>query len=107
MVVLPSVFSAKSCARVSASSPVMIERTTSTRGSTGTGLKKCSPSTRSGRRVPAPSFMIGTEEVLEARNSASGRTSSRRVKSARLAPSSSTIASMAASAPSRSSTALE
>ena len=51
----------------------MIERTTSTSGSTGTGLKKCSPSTRSGRRVPAPSFMIGTEEVLEARNSRVGQ----------------------------------
>ena len=48
--------------------------------------------------------MIGTEEVLEARNSASGSTSSRRWNSSRLAASFSTIASIAASAPSRSST---
>ena len=103
MVVLPSVFSAKRARESSASRSVMIDRTTSTSGSTGTGLKKCSPSTRSGCRVPAPSFMIGTDDVFEARNSASGRTSSRRVKSARLAPSSSMIASIAASAPSMSS----
>ena len=61
----------------------MIERTSSTSGSTGTGLKKCSPSTRSGFDVPAPSFMIGTDDVLEARNCASGRSSSSRVKSSR------------------------
>ena len=63
----------------------MIERTTSTSGSTGTGLKKCRPSTRSGREVPAPSFMIGTDEVFEARNSASGSTSSSRWNSSRFA----------------------
>jgi hypothetical protein len=39
-------------------------------------LKKCSPSTRSGFCVPAPSFMIGTDEVFEAGNRASGSTTS-------------------------------
>ena len=53
-------------------SEVMIERTISTSGSTGTGLKKCMPSTRSGFEVSAASFMIGTDEVVEARKSASG-----------------------------------
>ena len=107
MQTLPSVSCAKLRARSSASSPVMIERTTSTSGSTGTGLKKCSPSTRSGFDVPAPSFMIGTEEVLDARNSASGRMASRRWNSSRLAISFSTIASIAASEPSRSSSVVE
>ena len=74
----------------------MIERTTSTSGSTGTGLKKCSPSTRSGFDVPAPSFMIGTDDVFEARNCASGSSASSRVNSSRLASSSSMIASIAA-----------
>ena len=81
----------------------MIERTSSTSGSTGTGLKKCIPSTRSGFEVPAASFMIGTEEVFEARNSASGSTSSSLRNSSRLVCSFSMIASIAASAPSRSS----
>ena len=82
----------------------MIERTISTSGSTGTGLKKCMPSTRSGFEVSAASFMIGTDEVLEARKSASGRISSSLRNSSRLVCSSSITASMAASAPSRSST---
>ena len=84
----------------------MIERTISTSGSTGTGLKKCSPSTRSGCDVSAPSFMIGTDDVFEARNCASGSSASRRLNSSRLAPSSSMIASIAASAPSTSSSAV-
>jgi hypothetical protein len=46
--------------------------------------------------------MIGTDDVLEARNSASGRTASRRWNSSRLASSFSMIASIAASTPSRS-----
>ena len=48
----------------SVSGSVMIEVTSSTSGSTGTGLKKCMPSTRPGCLVSAPSFMIGTDEVL-------------------------------------------
>jgi hypothetical protein len=38
--------------------------TTSTSGSTGTGLKKCRPITRSGCVVTDASFMIGMDEVL-------------------------------------------
>ena len=48
--------------------------------------------------------MIGTDEVLEARNSASGSSSSSLRNSSRLVCSSSMTASIAASAPSRSST---
>ena len=62
----------------------MIECTISTSGSTGTGLKKCSPITLCGCVVPAPSFMIGTDEVFEARNCASGSSSSSRRNMSRL-----------------------
>ena len=81
----------------------MIECTISTSGSTGTGLKKCSPITLCGCEVPAPSFMIGTDEVFEARNCASGSSASSRLNRSRFNPSSSMIASIAASAPSTSS----
>ena len=81
----------------------MIEWTISTSGSTGTGLKKCSPITLCGCDVSAPSFMIGTEDVFEARKAASGSSSSSRLNRSRLRRSSSTIASIAASAPSTSS----
>ena len=81
----------------------MIEVTSSTSGRTGTGLKKCMPSTRPGCLVPAPSFMIGTDEVFEARNFASGSSSSSRLNTSRLSCSFSTTASIAASEPSMSS----
>ena len=84
----------------------MIERTTSTSGSTGTGLKKCRPITRPGCEVSAPSFMIGTDEVFEARNCASGSVASSRLKTSRFRSSSSMTASIAASAPSRSASAV-
>jgi hypothetical protein len=103
MQVLPSVSSAKPRATSTVSSDVMIERTSSTSGSTGTGLKKCSPSTRCGCDVPAPSFMIGTEDVLLARKRASGSRRSSSRNTSRLAGSDSMIASMAASDPSTSS----
>ena len=103
---LPSVSSANSRARAAVSSAVMIECTISTSGSTGTGLKKCRPMTLWGCDVSAPSFMIGTEEVFEARNCASGSRESRRRNISRFRPSSSTIASIAASAPSTSSSAV-
>ena len=45
--------------------------TSSTSGSTVTGLKKWIPMTCSGRFVAIPSFMIGIDEVLEA-STASG-----------------------------------
>ena len=45
--------------------------TSSTSGSTGTGLKKCRPSTRLGFFVAAAIFMIGMLEVFDA-STASG-----------------------------------
>ena len=47
--------------------------TSSTSGSTGTGLKKCMPSTRSGPCAAAASREIGMDEVLLA-STQSGRT---------------------------------
>ncbi|CPY67701.1 Uncharacterised protein [Mycobacteroides abscessus] len=67
----------------------------STSGSTGTGLKKCSPSTRPGFLVAAAIFMIGMLEVLDA-STASGSviTSSSLAKIEDLMDSSSMTASM-------------
>ncbi len=67
----------------------------STSGSTGTGLKKCSPSTRLGFLVADAIFMIGMLEVFDA-STASGSvmTSSSSAKTLALTFSSSTIASM-------------
>ena len=48
--------------------------TSSTRRSTGTGLKKWIPITCSGRAVAMPSFMIGIELVLLARIARSSAT---------------------------------
>ena len=56
--------------------------TISTSLRTGTGLKKCTPMTCSGRAVTVPSFMIGIDEVLLARiaeSSTSTRSSSRKM----------------------------
>ena len=41
--------------------------TSSTRCMIGTGLKKCRPITDAGRPVAIASFMIGIDDVLEAR----------------------------------------
>lgn len=54
----------------------------STSGSTGTGLKKCMPITRPAFRVAMPSFMIGIDDVLDARTasgSVTTRSSSRKI----------------------------
>jgi hypothetical protein len=56
-----------SSTRFAASSLVTIDGMSSTRCCTGTGLKKCSPSTFSGRRVAIASFMIGIDDVFDAR----------------------------------------
>ncbi len=45
--------------------------TTSTSFSTGTGLKKWMPTTDSGRRVAMPSFMIGIDDVFDAKTASS------------------------------------
>ena len=82
-------------ARSIVSSLVISDVTSSTRRSTGTGLKKCRPMTCSGRLVTVASFMIGIEEVLDANTARSESTtlSSNRNVSI-LARSSSVIASM-------------
>ncbi len=69
--------------------------TSSTSGSTGTGLKKCSPSTRWGRLVAMASFMMGMDEVFDA-SSASGAstTLSSSPKTSTLTASASTTASI-------------
>ncbi len=58
---------AKSRIAAAVSSEVSRPRITSTSFSTGTGLKKCMPTTRAGRPVAAPRLVIGIEDVLEAR----------------------------------------
>ena len=63
------------------SSDVCSARITSTSFSTGTGLKKCIPITRSGRDVTAASDVIGIDDVFEARIAPSGRIPSARRKS--------------------------
>ena len=69
--------------------------TSSTSGSTGTGLKKCRPSTRLGFFVAAAIFMIGMLDVFDA-STASGSvmTSSSSAKILPLTASSSMTASM-------------
>ena len=80
------------------SSDVSSPRITSTSPISGTGLKKCMPTTRSGRPVAAPSRVIGMEEVLEARTPASGKSASASRNTASFAAASSTIASIIRSA---------
>ena len=63
---LPSRSTAKSPAVVAVVSLVRSDETSSTSGRTGTGLKKCSPTTCSGRCVAMASFMMGMDDVFEA-----------------------------------------
>ncbi len=48
----------------------------SSRGFTGTGLKKCMPTTRSGRVVNPPSIVMGMVEVFEAKMTSGGHRAS-------------------------------
>ena len=57
----------KSSARSATSLLVTIDGMSSTSRMTGTGLKKCRPSTCSGRSVAIASFMIGIDDVFDAR----------------------------------------
>ena len=78
-----------------ASSEVTSVLISSTSGSTGTGLKKCRPSTRPGFFVAAAIFMIGMQEVFDARTaSGSVMSSSSSAKILALTASSSTTASI-------------
>ena len=88
------------------SSEVWTARITSTSFSTGTGLKKCIPITRSGRPVTAASEVIGIEEVFDASTAPSGSSSSARRKRSSFTAASSITASIRRSAATRSSTAL-
>ena len=72
--------------------------TTSTRAIKGTGLKKCRPMTRSGRRVAAAQAATESELVLVARTTSAAATASRPAKTRSLTASSSTAASMTTSA---------
>ena len=80
--------------------------TTSTSFITGTGEKKCRPSTRSGRWVQAASSAIGIDDVLEARKRASGSCLSSEANSLPFTRGSSVTASITASTPSRSAISL-
>ena len=59
---------------VAAVSSDVSARITSTSRITGTGLKKCMPTTRPGRPVAAASVAIGIELVFDARMAPSGKT---------------------------------
>ncbi len=96
--VLPSVPAANSVARATVSSDVSSDGTNSTRAITGTGLKKWSPTTASGRLVCIASFMIGIDDVFEASTASPATTiSSRARKTSALRASSSTTASTTSS----------
>src|ERR687890_752893 len=81
------------------SSAVSSATTISTSFITGTGEKKCRPSTRVGRCVAAARPAIGIEDVFEARITESSSASSSVRNTPRLTPRSSTIASMTSSEP--------
>ena len=102
---LPS-SSASATITAAVSSEVCTARITSTSFSTGTGLKKCMPITRSGRPVAAASEVIGIEDVFDARIASGGRSPSARRKSSSLTAASSTTASSISSAGTSSSAAV-
>ena len=64
----------KSSARSATSALVTMDGISSTRRITGTGLKKCSPTTCSGRPLATASFMIGIDDVFDARIASSSMT---------------------------------
>ena len=97
------IWPANASATATVSSAVSSATTTSTSFITGTGEKKCSPITRSGRWVQAASSAIGIDEVLEARKRASGSCRSRSANSLPLTRGSSVTASHTASTPPSSS----
>ena len=64
---LPSTVPANCSACWRVSGAVSSDVTSSTRCITGTGLKKCMPMTDAGRAVAIASFMIGIDDVFDAR----------------------------------------
>ena len=85
-------------ARARKSSPVRSCRTSSTSFMICTGLKKCMPSTRSGRVVAAAMAATESEEVFVARTAEETVSESSRAKRSLLIPRSSITASMTRSA---------
>jgi len=92
-VVLPS-RSPNARANETVSALVMRDGVTSARSIAGGGLKKCRPTTLSGRDVAAASVAIGIDEVLDARIESAPTTRSSSRKIAILASRSSVAASM-------------
>src|SRR4030081_2107018 len=97
----------KSAARTAVVSLVSSDVTSSTRRMTGTGLKKCSPRTSSGRLVIIASRMIGIDDVFEARIVPGPVTASSCSKTAALASKSSTTAPTTSSRSARSAIRVE
>ena len=92
---MPSTEPANSSVRATAASLVTSVLTSSTSGSTGTGLKKCRPSTRCGFLVAAAIFMIGMLDVFDASTAfGSSMTASSSEKISALTASSSMTASI-------------
>ena len=81
--VLPRLF-ANAVASSKTAGSVSGERTTSTSFMSGTGLKKCSPTTREGRLVVAAISVMESEEVLEAKMASGRQAASRAWKTWRL-----------------------
>eukprot|EP01022_Parablepharisma_sp_SALTPOND_P021539 TRINITY_DN427_c0_g2_i1.p1 TRINITY_DN427_c0_g2~~TRINITY_DN427_c0_g2_i1.p1 ORF type:complete len:1279 (+),score=502.02 TRINITY_DN427_c0_g2_i1:12957-16793(+) len=79
---------------------------TSTRAIIGTGLKKCMPTSRCGRRSRAEMLVMESEEVLLARMQSSATISSSRPNSSCFTSSCSAMASTTRPAPARSSSTL-
>jgi len=95
---------AKAAAAAKLVSLVVMLRTTSTSFMTGTGLKKCKPSTRSGRWVAAASSTMVSDEVLLAMRAAGAKSTSSSANSAFFTARSSVAASITRSHPARSAT---
>ena len=84
------------------SSDVVTQRTTSTSFMTWAGLKKCRPRKRSGRDVAAAIWMIGSDEVFEAKYASASTLASSFFHTSSFSPAFSVIASMTRPASARS-----
>ena len=71
--------------------------TTSSSSISGTGLKKCMPTTRSGRAAAAASAVTGSEDVFVASTASASQISDRRANSSRFSSRSSGAASITSS----------
>ena len=103
---LPSFF-VTSQAVASVTSSVASARTSSTSGSTATGLKKCIPTTRSGCSSPAAIAATESEDVFVTSRHSGETTSSSAAKTCCLTAISSKTASITRSQPAKSSSAVD